>query len=145
MPPTSPIPVDQHGKDTIGPERQAFIERYLGVQSMPEASPGKWHLGHVSWFFEAVVLLPHEPGAKAHDERYLRLFNSYYEALGPRHPRPQRGLLTRPTLPEVQAYRQHVDQAMVAFMQGCDASTWALAWPLIELGLHHEQQHQELM
>src|SRR5450830_1419457 len=160
MPPTSPIPVDQHGKDTIGPERQAFIERYravrqhslalceglgaedLGVQSMPEASPGKWHLGHVSWFFEAVVLLPHEPGAKAHDERYLRLFNSYYEALGPRHPRPQRGLLTRP---EVQAYRQHVDQAMVAFMQGCDASTWALAWPLIELGLHHEQQHQELM
>ena len=163
MPPTSPIAVDRPGDAAMGPDRQAPIERYqavrrhslalcdglgaedLCVQSMPDASPVKWHLGHVSWFFEAVVLLPHAPGRRPYDERYLRLFNSYYEALGPRHPRPQRGLLTRPTLAEVLAYRQHVDQAMVAFMQSCDAGTWALAWPLIELGLHHEQQHQELM
>lgn len=163
MPPFSPIAMDQPVEDADGSARQQSIERYqavrqrslalceglgaedLCVQSMPDASPGKWHLGHVSWFFEAVVLLPHAPGRKPYDERFLRLFNSYYEALGPRHPRPQRGLLTRPTLAEVRAYRQHVDQAMMAFMQGCDAGTWAKAWPLIELGLHHEQQHQELM
>lgn len=163
MPPFSPIAMDQPVKDADGSSRQQSIERYLAVrqrslalceglgaedlcvQSMPDASPGKWHLGHVSWFFEAVVLLPHEPGRKPFDERFLRLFNSYYEALGPRHPRPQRGLLTRPALAEVRAYRQHVDQAMMAFMQGCDAGTWAKAWPLIELGRHHEQQHQELM
>jgi len=163
MPPTSPIAVDQPSGDTCWPERQAPIERYravrqrslalceglgaedLCVQSMPDASPVKWHLGHVSWFFEAVVLLPHEPGSRPYDKRFLHLFNSYYEALGPRHPRPQRGLLTRPDLAEVLAYRQHVDRAMLAFMQGCEPSTWHLAWPLIELGLHHEQQHQELM
>ena len=163
MPPFSPTAVDQPGEDAYWSARQNSIERYqavrqrslalckdlgaedLCVQSMPDASPVKWHLGHVSWFFEAVVLLPNEPGSRPYDERFLRLFNSYYEALGPRHPRPQRGLLTRPYLAEVLAYRQHVDRAMLAFMQGCEPSTWQQAWPLIELGLHHEQQHQELM
>jgi ergothioneine biosynthesis protein EgtB len=115
------------------------------VQAMPDASPTKWHLAHTSWFFEAVVLSVHAPGFKPHDERYARLFNSYYESLGPRHPRPQRGLLTRPTLDEVLAYRRAVDRALLDFIEAADADTWRAAAPLIELGLQHEQQHQELM
>jgi hypothetical protein len=74
-----------------------------GVQSMPDASPTKWHLAHTSWFFEAVLLLQHDGGYRAFDERFLTLFNSYDESLGPRHPRPQRGLLTRPSLEQVHA------------------------------------------
>jgi ergothioneine biosynthesis protein EgtB len=112
---------------------------------MPDASPAKWHLGHVSWFFEVVVLMAHNKGTAAYDERYLRLFNSYYETLGPRHPRAQRGLLTRPGLADILAYRRHVDQTMLHFMTSCDEATWQTALPLIELGLHHEQQHQELL
>jgi len=79
------------------------------VQSMPDASPTKWHLAHTSWFFEAVVLAPHATGYTPFDRRFFHLFNSYYESLGPRHPRPQRGLLTRPSLAEVHAYRDHVE------------------------------------
>ena len=116
-----------------------------GLQSMPEASPTKWHLAHTTWFFEAVVLAAHAPGYRPFDPRYARLFNSYYESLGPRHPRPQRGLLSRPSGVEVQAYRDAVDMAMVAFITGADADTRAAAWPLLELGLQHEQQHQELL
>src|SRR4051794_36763163 len=82
------------------------------VQSMPDASPAKWHLAHTSWFFETVVLMPHARGYRAFDDNYRYLFNSYYESLGPRHPRPQRGLLTRPGVNEVLAYRRHVDGAM---------------------------------
>jgi ergothioneine biosynthesis protein EgtB len=115
------------------------------VQAMPEASPTKWHLAHTSWFFEAVVLCAHVPGFRPHDERYARLFNSYYESLGPRHPRPQRGMLTRPSLEEVLAYRRAVDVAMLQFMDAADADTWRAAAPLMELGLQHEQQHQELI
>jgi ergothioneine biosynthesis protein EgtB len=115
------------------------------VQSMPDASPTKWHLAHTSWFFEAVVLAPHAPGFRPADPRYAELFNSYYESLGPRHPRPQRGLLTRPSLHEVHAYRAHVDEAIAAFIDGADDDTWARAAPLLALGLHHEQQHQELL
>lgn len=117
----------------------------LCVQSMADASPGKWHLAHVSWFFEAVVLRPHMPRYEVFDARFFFLFNSYYEALGPRHPRAQRGLLTRPSVQEVLAYRQHVDAAMQGFMRDADASTWAQVASLITLGLHHEQQHQELL
>src|SRR6185369_3566169 len=76
------------------------------IQSMPDASPTKWHLAHTSWFFEAVVLAPHAPGYEPFDARFFHLFNSYYESLGPRHPRPRRGLLTRPALAEVHAYRE---------------------------------------
>ncbi len=116
-----------------------------GVQSMPDASPSKWHLAHTSWFFEAVVLQPHVVGYRAFDARFFHLFNSYYESLGPRHPRPQRGLLTRPALAEVHAYRAHVDLAMERFVAEADEPAWRAAAPLIELGLHHEQQHQELI
>jgi ergothioneine biosynthesis protein EgtB len=111
------------------------------VQSMPDASPAKWHLAHSTWFFEAVVLVAHCPGYRPFDARFFHLFNSYYESLGPRHPRPQRGMLTRPSLDEVRAYRTHVDAAMHAFIG--DAPPQAAA--LIELGLNHEQQHQELL
>ena len=115
------------------------------VQSMPDASPTKWHLAHLSWFFEAVVLRAHVPDYVAYDPRYFYLFNSYYEALGPRHPRPQRGLLTRPSATTVLQYRHHVDAAMQAFIAEADEATWRRAEPLITLGLHHEQQHQELL
>ena len=115
------------------------------VQSMPDASPTKWHLAHTSWFFEAVVLGPHARGYRPFDARWHHLFNSYYESLGPRHPRPQRGLLTRPALEEVRAFRSHVDAALERLAEEADADTWAQVAPLLELGLQHEQQHQELL
>jgi ergothioneine biosynthesis protein EgtB len=116
-----------------------------GVQSMPDASPTKWHLAHTTWFFETVVLKPHASAYRPFDERYAYLFNSYYEALGPRHARPQRGLLTRPSLEEVHAYRRHVDEAVLALLDSADEQKLATVEPLITLGLHHEQQHQELI
>ena len=111
------------------------------LQSMPDASPAKWHLAHATWFFETLVLLPFLAGYRVFDERWPRLFNSYYESLGPRHARPQRGLLSRPSLDEVLAYRAHVDAALADLLPEAPAS----ALPLIELGCHHEQQHQELL
>jgi len=110
------------------------------VQSMPDASPTKWHLAHTTWFFETFVLRPHAPGYRVFDPSFEYLFNSYYEAVGPRHPRPQRGLVTRPGVGEVLAYRRHVTEAMLDFLGGDHA-----AHDLVELGLHHEQQHQELI
>jgi ergothioneine biosynthesis protein EgtB len=115
------------------------------IQSMPDASPTKWHLAHTSWFFEAVVLAPHAPWYEPFDARFSYLFNSYYEALGPRHPRPQRGLLTRPGVADVHAYRAHVDLGMRRFIAEAGDATWEVAAPLVELGLNHEQQHQELI
>lgn len=115
------------------------------VQSMPDASPTKWHLAHTSWFFEAVVLAAHAPGYRPFDARWSHLFNSYYESLGSRHPRPQRGLLTRPSLAEVHRYRAHVDAAVDALVLGLDEDAWTAAAALVELGLQHEQQHQELL
>ncbi|APW37887.1 sulfatase maturase [Rhodoferax koreense] len=115
------------------------------VQSMPDASPTKWHLAHTTWFFEAMVLVPHARDYRPFDARFFYLFNSYYEALGPRHPRAMRGLLTRPSVDEVLAYRAHVDAAMLGFMRGCGEDRQAAVLPLITLGLHHEQQHQELL
>ncbi|SKA37103.1 ergothioneine biosynthesis protein EgtB [Enhydrobacter aerosaccus] len=111
------------------------------VQSMPDASPTKWHLAHTTWFFETFLLLPHQAGYRPFHPAFSYLFNSYYEAVGPRHPRPQRGLITRPSVEEVLAYRQHVTAAMLELLQQPD-SAWA---SLVELGLHHEQQHQELL
>ena len=115
------------------------------VQSMPDASPTKWHLAHTSWFFEAVVLAPHATDYQPFDSRFSHLFNSYYESLGPRHPRAQRGLLTRPSLAEVHAYRDHVDAALLRFIARSSDAQWRVAGPLVELGLQHEQQHQELI
>ena len=108
------------------------------LQSMPDASPVKWHLAHTSWFFETVILA-NRPGYRPFDPRFAYLFNSYYDALGPRHPRPRRGLLSRPTLDEIYAYRAHVDREM---REPCDD---AALHELITLGLQHEQQHQELI
>jgi ergothioneine biosynthesis protein EgtB len=113
------------------------------VQSMPDASPAKWHRAHTTWFFEQFVLLPHVPGYAVFDPDFCYLFNSYYEAVGARHPRPQRGLLTRPGAEAVGAYRAHVDRAMLAWLNAGDVP--AAAASLITLGLHHEQQHQELL
>lgn len=113
------------------------------IQSMPDASPAKWHLAHTTWFFETFVLRDHVPGYRRFDDRWPFLFNSYYEAEGPRHARPQRGLLSRPSLAEVLAYRAHVDAAMERVFAG-DAAL-AVNGALIDLGLAHEQQHQELL
>ncbi|WP_179403432.1 ergothioneine biosynthesis protein EgtB [Burkholderia guangdongensis] len=115
------------------------------IQSMPDASPTKWHLAHTTWFFEAAVLTPRIAGYVPFDDTYRFLFNSYYESLGPRHPRPQRGLLTRPSLGEVHAYRRHVDEAMLQAIRDADSHLIDTIAPEIELGLHHEQQHQELI
>ncbi|REM68120.1 ergothioneine biosynthesis protein EgtB, partial [Mycobacterium tuberculosis] len=95
---------------------------------------------------ESVLLQPHAGGYQPFDPRFLYLFNSYYEALGPRHPRPQRGLLTRPSLDEVHEYRRHVDEAVVALLEeGGAAADWSVIEPIVTLGLNHEQQHQELL
>jgi len=113
------------------------------IQSMPDASPVKWHLAHTSWFFETFVLTPHHRGYHALDPAYRALFNSYYNAIGERHPRGERGLLSRPSLDEILKYRRHVDEAMLELLSGEGLSAEASA--MIELGLHHEQQHQELI
>jgi ergothioneine biosynthesis protein EgtB len=110
------------------------------IQPFPDASPAKWHLAHTSWFFETFVLRDHVQGYRAFDERHAFLFNSYYEAEGPRHARPRRGMLSRPSLDEVRAYRAYVDEAL----ERAFTSLPETALQLIELGINHEQQHQEL-
>jgi ergothioneine biosynthesis protein EgtB len=111
------------------------------VQSMPDASPTKWHLAHTTWFFETFLLRPHARGYRVFDSAYEYLFNSYYEAVGPRHPRPLRGMITRPGVEEILAYRRHVTGAMVDLIER-DHGDWHA---LLELGVNHEQQHQELI
>ena len=118
------------------------IEDYL-IQSMPDVSPPKWHLAHTTWFFETFLLLPHLPGYTVFNPQFGYLFNSYYEAVGARHPRDRRGLLSRPTVAEVYQYRSHVDRAMIALLSNIPENL-NLA-ELVTLGLHHEQQHQELL
>ena len=114
-----------------------------GLQSMPDASPTKWHLAHTSWFFEALVLAP--AGERPFDPAFGFLFNSYYEAIGPRHARPRRGLLSRPSLAEVLAYRADVDRRVRALLDRMASGEHPELRSLIELGIHHEQQHQELI
>ena len=111
------------------------------IQSMPDASPTKWHLAHTTWFFETVVLGKFDARYRPFDPAYAYLFNSYYEGLGPRHPRPQRGVLSRPPLSDIAEYRMHVDEAMAKLIE--ERATDIA--PLVTLGLHHEQQHQELI
>ena len=124
----------QHLVRDLSPEDQL-------AQSMPDASPTKWHLAHTTWFFETFLLTPHLEGYKPFDPRFGFLFNSYYEALGPRQPRPQRGLLTRPSQERVMAYRAHVDEAMTRLLLS-DDQTFD---DLLDLGIAHEEQHQELI
>jgi ergothioneine biosynthesis protein EgtB len=112
------------------------------VQSMDDASPAKWHLAHTTWFFEAMILAAHDPEYIPFDPQYAFLFNSYYELLGPRHARPKRGLLTRPTLAQIHLYRDHVDQAVENLLRRVSDPQ---VRKLVELGCHHEQQHQELL
>jgi ergothioneine biosynthesis protein EgtB len=111
------------------------------VQSMADASPAKWHLAHTSWFFETFVLRDSVPDYRAYDARFAFLFNSYYEAEGQRQPRDRRGMLTRPSLDEIRAYRAHVDAALIDALPDLSPGKRAL----VELGCHHEQQHQELL
>ena len=115
------------------------------VQSMPDASPAKWHLAHTTWFFEEFILTKFAPGYRAFDPDYFFLFNSYYEGAGPRHARPQRGMLTRPSVAEVALYRDHVTGAVEKLAAKASAKDWRAIAPLIELGINHEQQHQELL
>ncbi|MGK2934328.1 MAG: ergothioneine biosynthesis protein EgtB [Gemmatimonadaceae bacterium] len=115
------------------------------VSSMVDVSPTKWHLAHTSWFFETFVLREHWPAYAPRDDRYAYLFNSYYVQAGERHCRAQRGLVTRPTVAEVYAYRAHVDEGMRALLAAIDGDPAHPAAPIIELGLNHEQQHQELL
>ena len=112
------------------------------VQTMPDVSPAKWHLAHVTWFFEQFVLEPHGAGYKRYNEQYHYLFNSYYYSAGDMHRRPHRGLLSRPTLGELLVYRTRVDAAMRELLAGEDREDVLY---IVELGLNHEQQHQELL
>jgi ergothioneine biosynthesis protein EgtB len=123
--------------------RPLEIEDYV-VQSMPDASPAKWHLAHTSWFFEQFLLRPMLAGYRPFQAGFEYLFNSYYQAVGPMHQRPERGLLTRPTVKEVLAYREHVNEHMLKLLGAREEDDEQLG-PLVALGINHEQQHQELM
>jgi ergothioneine biosynthesis protein EgtB len=115
------------------------------IQSMPDASPTKWHRAHTTWFFEQFLLREYVDDYQPFDDRFAFLFNSYYVAAGPRHARPQRGMLTRPTTGEVGEYRRHVDAAVTRLIANADEALLARLAPVIEIGLNHEQQHQELI
>ncbi|WP_404400999.1 ergothioneine biosynthesis protein EgtB [Idiomarina seosinensis] len=120
---------------------QGLSAEDMMLQSMPDASPAKWHLAHTTWFFETFLLQPHLAGYQSYDEAYQYLFNSYYETVGDRHPRPLRGILSRPSLQQVAGYRQYVDEAMLQLLQSSTADIEAA----VTIGLHHEMQHQELL
>ena len=142
----------QHAKERYRNVRQTS-ERICGplatedyvVQTMDDVSPPKWHLAHTSWFFETFLLIPEQPNYSPFHPEYGFLFNSYYEAVGERHPRPKRGVLSRPTVKEVYSYREHVDEGMTRLLDEAGPNTFARIAPLVELGIHHEQQHQELL
>jgi ergothioneine biosynthesis protein EgtB len=153
---TSPAPSPTVNRDDLLAKFNAIRQHSLAlaeplsaedqcVQSMPDASPTKWHLAHTTWFFETLVLAAHEPKHKSFNEHYNYLFNSYYESLGPRHSRLQRGLLTRPSQNDILAYRKTIDAAMREFISTAPTEQLTAAQSTITLGLHHEQQHQELL
>jgi ergothioneine biosynthesis protein EgtB len=122
----------------LGPEDQV-------VQSMPDVSPTKWHRAHTTWFLEQFLLVPHCPGYRVFDAEFAYLFNSYYVAAGPRHARPQRGMITRPDVAQVAAYRAYVDAAVERLIANADDARLDEVLRIVEIGLHHEQQHQELL
>ena len=115
------------------------------IQSMPDVSPTKWHIAHVTWFWETFLLLPALPGYQSLHPQYAYLFNSYYNTLGQRHCRPKRGLISRPTVKETYAYRRYVDEHVLDLVEQLDEEQLTALAPIMTLGLHHEQQHQELM
>ncbi len=115
------------------------------IQTGLECSPVKWQLAHTTWFFETFVLIPNDPSYTEFHPKFSYLFNSYYNAVGERTPRDIRGLMSRPTLAEVWNYRQHVDEAIEHFLRSASEPALAAVLPIIELGINHEQQHQELM
>src|SRR5262249_40160703 len=115
------------------------------VQSMADASPTKWHRAHVTWFFEQFLLVPHDPAYKIFDERFPFLFNSYYVAAGPRHARPQRGLITRPNGEDVTSYRAHVDAAGERFIGEVSAGGGEGGFSIVENGLEHGEQEQGML
>lgn len=115
------------------------------LQSMPDASPVKWNLAHTSWFFETFILKPHHRAYEEFHPQFSYLFNSYYNAVGSMHPRPNRGMISRPSADEVCAYRRHVDGAVEHFIESADDAALEAAAPLMALGFGHEEQHQELM
>ncbi|NPC59160.1 ergothioneine biosynthesis protein EgtB [Caenimonas soli] len=136
----------EHTRSRTGELVAGLSPEDQGLQSMGDTSPTKWHLAHTTWFFEAVVLQSPAAGDyRVFNEDFSFLFNSYYEALSPRHPRGQRGLLSRPSLSAVWAYRHYVDKAILAFIATAGERVWTALAPLIELGVQHEQQHQELI
>ena len=120
------------------------VEDYV-IQTMPDVSPTKWHLAHTTWFFETFLLQAHAPGYEVLHPKYNYLFNSYYNAVGYRHCRPKRGLISRPTVSEVYDYRRYVDRAVSRTLGRLGEDALERIVPVLELGLHHEQQHQELM
>jgi ergothioneine biosynthesis protein EgtB len=128
--------------DTVGLAQCLTVEDQV-VQPCVEASPTKWHLGHTTWFFERFVLRPLQPGYVPVDERYDRLFNSYYQTVGPMHPRPERGALSRPTVKQIHDYRSRIDDAMLHLLES--RSDDAELADLVTLGVNHEEQHQELL
>ncbi len=146
-----------------GSERQALAERYQQVrqstetlctplaledyviQSMPDCSPTKWHLAHVSWFFETFLLKPSVQNYQPPNPEYAYLFNSYYNAVGDKYPRPQRGLISRPTVEDVYRYRRHVDERVLDLVECAGEDDLPRLSPIVTLGLNHEQQHQELI
>lgn len=117
----------------------------MQIQSMPDASPGKWHLAHTSWFFEAFILAQYQDNFDWYNPLYARLFNSYYNAMGEQHPRPKRGIISRPGLDDVHLYREDITEKMMRLLGGCDAANFQKIAPLLVLGINHEQQHQELI
>ena len=144
--------IDPRSSDPLADRLRAVRRLTLGLvaplsdadatlQPFPDASPAKWHLAHTNWFFETFVLRDFVPGYRRFDERFHFLFNSYYDAEGQRHPRPRRGMLSRPSLDQVRAWRAHVDEALDAALPDLPPA----ARDLIELGINHEQQHQELL
>ena len=147
----------------LSPERQVLAERYQQVrqateslcaplaiedyviQSMPDCSPTKWHLAHVSWFFETFLLKPNLSSYQSPDPDYVYLFNSYYNAVGDKYPRPRRGMISRPTVEAVYRYRSHVDEHVLDLLECCDDADLSRISSIVTLGINHEQQHQELI
>ena len=143
----SPTPLEQYRTVRAFSEKIAapLVPEDYVVQSMPDVSPTKWHLAHTSWFFETFLLKPYLPGYQSIHPQYDFLFNSYYNAVGERHCRVARGLISRPTVDETYTYRAYVDDHMGRLLDGAGAELARTLEPLLTLGLHHEQQHQELM